>query len=91
MIKDYNNPHPDIYPTEIITEPTTRKFYRVTRKQGFHHVEATERKDWSYYPVLDYRTNKPAIFPTIGEAENFIKADSSETKIYYYDDLNKTI
>lgn len=92
MIKDFTNPHGyALKPKETGIRPKPKnKEYRIIRIQGMYHVQYRSTSllaSWFQFwwkPCKAYATGKPAVFQTIGEAESFLTAHISITKIYYY-------
>jgi hypothetical protein len=83
MIADYTNPHGrEIEPKSIEEMPTIERTYRVVRMYGVFIVQELENYGWAN--CWDGLYDKPAQYPTIQEAENFICRHRKPEIRYYY-------
>ena len=83
MIQDFSNPHNQITPIRVEDLDTPKKKYLIQRRQGFYYCY--EKTSQAYELIYDLQLKKGACFPTLGEAENFIKRDALQEKNYYYE------
>lgn len=83
MIQDFSNPHNPITPIRVEEIETPKKKYLIQRRQGFYYCY--EKTSQAYELIYDLQLKKGACFPTLGEAENFIKRDALQDKNYYYE------
>ena len=83
MIQDFSNPHNPITPIRVEEIETPKKEYMIQRRQGFYYCY--EKTAEVYEAMYDLQFKKVACYPTLGEAENFIKRDALQDKNYYYE------
>ena len=83
MIQDFSNPHNPITPIRVEDLDTPKKEYMIQRRQGFYFCYGKEQHE--YELMWDKQTDNVAKYPTLGEAENFIKRDALQDKNYYYE------
>ena len=83
MIQDFSNPHKQIEPIRVEELDRPKKEYMIQRRQGFYYCY--EKTAEVYEAMYDLQFKKVACYPTLGEAENFIKRDALQDKNYYYE------
>ena len=83
MIQDFSNQHNPIMPIRVEDVDTPKKEYKIERRQGFYSCYGKERKEYDL--LWDHQLGNVARYPTLGEAENFIKRDAMQNKNYYYE------
>lgn len=83
MIQDFSNPHNPITPLSVEDIDTPKKEYMIQRRQGFYYCYAKTSE--VFEAMYDLQLKKLACYPTLGEAENFIKRDALQDKNYYYE------
>ena len=83
MIQDFSNPHNPITPIRVEELDTPKKKYLIQRRQGFYFCY--EKVEKGYDEMWDLQLGRVARYPTLGEAENFIKRDALQDKNYYYE------
>ena len=83
MIQDFSNPHNPIQPIRVEEIEKPKKSYMIQRRQGFYYCY--EKISEVFEAMYDLQFKKVAYFPTLGEAENFIKRDALQDKNFYYE------
>jgi len=85
MIADFTNPHGREIEPQLVEElPSIPYKYRIIRKHGTYIVEMRVMDNLNWSPLQDTLYNKPAKYPTLHEAENFICRHRKPEVHYYY-------